>query len=31
MSSTEKSVPDPYVVGDEPIQTVYLGPARNGN
>ena len=23
---TEKSVPDPYVVGDEPIQTIYLGP-----
>ena len=25
---TEKSVPDPYVVGDEPIQTVYLGPGE---
>lgn len=26
---TEKSVPDPYVVGDEPIQTVYLGPGKD--
>ena len=26
---TEKSVPDPYVVGDEPIQTVYLGPGED--
>ena len=23
---TEKSVPDPYVVGDEPTQTIWLGP-----
>ena len=22
---TEKSVPDPYVVGDEPTQTIWLG------
>ena len=26
---TEKSVPDPYVVGDEPTQTIYLGPGEN--
>ena len=26
---TEKSVPDPYVVGDEPMQTIYLGPGEN--
>ena len=25
----EKSVPDPYVVGDEPMQTVYLGPGED--
>ncbi|NBI11944.1 hypothetical protein D1641_18455, partial [Colidextribacter sp. OB.20] len=25
----EKSVPDPYVVGDEPMQTIYLGPGEN--
>ena len=25
---TEKSVPDPWVVGDEPMQTVYLGPGE---
>ncbi len=25
---TEKSVPDPYVVGDEPSQTIYLGPGE---
>ena len=25
----EKSVPDPYVVGDEPSQTIYLGPGEN--
>ena len=25
---TEKSVPDPWVVGDEPTQTVYLGPGE---
>ena len=24
----EKSVPDPYVVGDEPMQTIYLGPGE---
>ncbi|NBI11745.1 hypothetical protein D1641_17405, partial [Colidextribacter sp. OB.20] len=24
----EKSVPDPYVVGDEPTQTIYLGPGE---
>ena len=23
---TEKSVPDPYVIGDEPTQTIWLGP-----
>lgn len=26
---TEKSVPDPYVVGEEPTQTIYLGPGEN--
>ena len=26
---TEKSVPDPYVVGEEPMQTIYLGPGEN--
>ena len=26
---TEKSVPAPWVVGDEPTQTVYLGPGEN--
>nr|WP_326153440.1 SpaA isopeptide-forming pilin-related protein [uncultured Oscillibacter sp.] len=26
---TEKSVPDPYVVGDEPMQTIYLGPGED--
>ncbi len=26
---TEKSVPDPYVVGDEPMQTIWLGPGDN--
>lgn len=26
---TEKSVPDPYVVSDEPTQTIYLGPGEN--
>ena len=26
---TEKSVPDPYVVGEEPSQTIYLGPGEN--
>ncbi|MEY8232580.1 SpaA isopeptide-forming pilin-related protein [Oscillospiraceae bacterium 50-16] len=25
----EKSVPDPYVVGDEPMQTIYLGPGED--
>ena len=25
---TEKSVPDPYVVGEEPTQTIYLGPGE---
>ena len=25
----EKSVPDPYVVGEEPMQTIYLGPGEN--
>ncbi len=25
----EKSVPDPYVIGDEPVQTIYLGPGEN--
>lgn len=25
----EKSVPDPYVVGEEPTQTIYLGPGEN--
>ena len=25
----EKSVPDPWVVGDEPMQTVYLGPGED--
>ena len=25
---TEKSVPNPYVVGDEPSQTIYLGPGE---
>ena len=25
----EKSVPDPYVVGNEPMQTIYLGPGEN--
>ncbi|NBK19474.1 SpaA isopeptide-forming pilin-related protein [Anaerotruncus sp. 1XD42-93] len=25
----EKSVPDPYVVGEEPSQTIYLGPGEN--
>ena len=25
---TEKSVPDPYVVGEEPMQTIYLGPGE---
>ena len=24
----EKSVPDPYVVGEEPMQTIYLGPGE---
>lgn len=26
---TEKSVPDPYVVGEEPTQTIYLDPGEN--
>lgn len=26
---TEKSVPDPYVVSDEPTQTIWLGPGDN--
>ena len=26
---TEKSVPNPYVVGEEPMQTIYLGPGEN--
>ena len=26
---TEKSVPNPYVVGEEPTQTIYLGPGEN--
>ena len=26
---TEKSVPAPYVVGEEPTQTIYLGPGEN--
>ncbi len=25
----EKSVPDPYVVGDEPTQTIYLAPGED--
>ncbi len=25
----EKSVPDPYVVGEEPMQTIYLGPGED--
>ena len=25
---TEKSVPDPYVVGEQPMQTIYLGPGE---